>query len=84
MRLWIVATVIGILAACTAPLAGEPVPPVDLEEIVAAAPKGPLPESPYPTHVALDLLLDPRDTRFGGTLSNTLRLVAEARGLFLH
>ncbi|MEL6728015.1 MAG: M1 family metallopeptidase [Pseudomonadota bacterium] len=84
MRLWIVATVIGILAACTAPLAGEPVPPVDLEEIVAAAPKGPLPESPYPTHVALDLLLDPRDTRFGGTVTKTLRLDAEARGLYLH
>ncbi|MEO0449278.1 MAG: M1 family metallopeptidase [Pseudomonadota bacterium] len=84
MRLWIVATVIGILAACTAPLTGEPVSPVDLEEIVAAAPKGPLPESPYPTHVALDLLLDPRDTRFGGTVTKTLRLDAEARGLYLH
>lgn len=73
-----------ILAAC-----GEAATPIGadntaLEQIIAEAPAGPLPASPYPTHYALDLTLDPRQARFGGTVTMTLALDQEAEGVYLH
>lgn len=73
-----------VLAACD-----DTAPPVEaespnLEQIIADAPAGPLPASPYPTHYALDLTLDPREARFGGTVTMTLALEGETDGVYLH
>ena len=81
----ILISILGLaLAAC-----GNTAPPVDaeslgLEQIIADAPAGPLPASPYPTHYALDLTLDPREARFGGTVTMTLALEDETEGVYLH
>ncbi len=84
MRIAMIAILAGTLAACGAPSASESSSIPSFEQIVADAPKGPLPSSPFPTHVALDLMLDPREARFGGTVTKTIQLDAEARGLYLH
>lgn len=81
--LWV--TVIGtILAACGSVSQTIEIPQPTLEQIVAEAPKGPLEPVPYPTHYDLDLTLDPRESRFGGTVAMTLALDAPARGVYLH
>ena len=84
MRFAVIAIVAGILTACSAPSSGEPATPPSLDQIIAQAPKGPLPASPYPTYVALDLMLDPREARFGGTVTKTIQLEESAHGLYLH
>lgn len=84
MRVVFVSVLGFVLAAC-----GEASVPVEsesaaLEQIIADAPAGPLPASPYPTHYALDLTLDPREARFGGTVTMTLALEQDADGVYLH
>lgn len=53
-------------------------------DLVAMAPPGPLDLSPYPSHYKLDLTLDPREARFGGTVTITLDLTERASGFYLH
>ena len=55
MRFALIAFLAGTLVACGGPSAGETSAVPSLEQIVTDAPKGPLPSSPYPSHVALDL-----------------------------
>ncbi|MEL7539305.1 MAG: M1 family metallopeptidase [Pseudomonadota bacterium] len=73
-----------VLAACGAASDTAEITVPSAEEIVANAPKGPLEAAPYPTHYALDLTLDPRETRFGGSVIITIALDAPARGVYLH
>lgn len=81
--LWL--TVLGtILSACGGVSQTLEIPQPTLEQIVADAPKGPLEPAPFPTHYDLDLTLDPRESRFGGTVSMTLALEEPARGVYMH
>ncbi|MFN3212065.1 MAG: M1 family metallopeptidase [Henriciella sp.] len=84
MRVVLISIVSLVLAACGGSVAPSQAETSDLEQIIAAAPAGPLPASPYPTHYALDLTLDPRDARFGGTVTITLALDDAADGVYLH
>lgn len=83
MRTVLIAVLGVFLAACNAGSDSAAAAPTQ-EEIVANAPKGPLPSAPYPTYVDLDLTLDPREARFGGTVSMTLALEEPAHGVYLH
>lgn len=84
MRIVWVAILGIVLAACgSAPDRIAAAPPSS-ENVVANAPKGPLQTSAYPTHYDLNLVLDPRQTRFGGTVTITLALTEPARGVYLH
>lgn len=84
MRCVFVAVISVLLAACgVGTYAAEATPP-SAEEIVANAPKGPLQPAPYPTHYDLNLTLDPREARFGGTVTLTLALEDAAHGVYLH
>ncbi|MEL7032967.1 MAG: M1 family metallopeptidase [Pseudomonadota bacterium] len=84
MRFAVIAIMGLVLAACGAAsdTAERALPSTD--EIVANAPKGPLEAAPFPTHYALDLKLDPRETRFGGTVTITIAVEAPARGVYMH
>ena len=84
MRIALFAIMSMVLAACGAASDTAEIGPPTVEEIVANAPKGPLDAAPYPTHYALDLTLDPRATRFGGTVIMTIALEDAAHGLYLH
>ena len=84
MRGMLVAVLSVVLAACGAASGPAESAPPSAEEIVANAPKGPLQSAPYPTHYDLDLTLDPREARFGGTVTLTLALEAAVRGVYLH
>lgn len=84
MRFVVIAIMGLVLAACGAAsdTAERALPSTD--EIVANAPQGPLEAAPFPTHYALDLKLDPRETRFGGTVTITIAVEAPARGVYMH
>ncbi|MCR9269465.1 MAG: M1 family metallopeptidase [Hyphomonadaceae bacterium] len=84
MRVGIFALLSVLLAACNG--ANAPIQSIDdgLEDLIAQAPPGPLDPSPYPLHYDLDLTLDPRETRFGGTVTITLDVKARSSGLYLH
>ncbi|MHA7901302.1 MAG: M1 family metallopeptidase [Henriciella sp.] len=84
MRVGIFALLSVLLAACNG--ANAPVQSIDdgLEDLIAQAPPGPLDPSPYPLHYDLDLTLDPRETRFGGTVTITLDVKERSSGLYLH
>lgn len=84
MRFAVIAIMGLVLAVCGAAsdTAERALPSTD--EIVANAPKGPLEAAPFPTHYALDLKLDPRETRFGGTVTITIAVEAPARGVYMH
>ncbi|MEM7638364.1 MAG: M1 family metallopeptidase [Pseudomonadota bacterium] len=84
MRIAAFAIMSMVLAACGAASDSAELGPPSAEEIVANAPKGPLDAAPYPTHYALDLTLDPRETRFGGTVIMTIALDEPSHGLYLH
>lgn len=84
MRGMLAAVFGAVLAACGAGSDPAAATPPSVEEIVANAPKGPLQSAPYPTHYDLQLTLDPREARFGGTVTLTLALEAAARGVYLH
>lgn len=84
MRIAVIAIMSLVLAACGAASDTAETAPPSAEEIVANAPKGPLEAAPFPTHYALDLKLDPRETRFGGTVTITIALEAPSRGVYLH
>jgi len=84
MRVFLTAISGFLLAACgTAPEA-SPTRDLGRVDLVANAPEGPLALSSYPTHYELDLTLDPRESRFGGTVTITLRLSERSSGLYLH
>lgn len=84
MRGVLVAVISVVLSACGAGSdPAEAIPP-SAEEIIANAPKGPLQAAPYPTHYDLDLMLDPRESRFGGMVTLTLALDGAAHGVYLH
>ena len=72
------------LSACGAAVDSTKALNDGLEDLIAEAPPGPLDLSPYPTHYALDLTLDPRETRFGGTVAITLDVTERGSGLYLH
>ena len=84
----LLAAVFGLItAACggqTTSKTGEPLPPLSLEQLEADAPVGPLPSSPYPTFVELDLTIDPREARFGGIVAMTIKSEEPIRGFYLH
>ena len=84
MRIAVAAIMSLVLAACGAASDTAESAFPSAEEIVANAPKGPLDAVPHPTHYALDLKLDPRDTRFGGTVAITIALESPARGVYMH
>ncbi len=84
MRIAAFAIMSMVLAACGAASDTAELAPPTAEEIVANAPKGPLDAAPYPTHYVLDLTLDPRETRFGGTVVMTIALDEPSHGLYLH
>lgn len=84
MRAVMIAVLSVFLAACDAVSDNAPTSAPTSDEIVANAPKGPLPAAPYPTHVDLDLNLDPREARFGGTVTMTLALEEAAYGVYMH
>lgn len=84
MRSVFVAVISVLLAACGVGTDPAAATPPSAEEIVANAPKGPLQATPYPTHYHLNLTLDPRQARFGGTVTLTLALEDAAHGVYLH
>lgn len=84
MRCVFVAVISVLLAACGVGTDAAEATPPSAEEIVANAPKGPLQPAPYPTHYDLNLKLDPREARFGGTVTLTLALEEAAHGVYLH
>ena len=84
MRVGLISVLGVILAACGGAAGPITADNTALEQIIAEAPAGPLPASPYPTHYALDLTLDPREARFGGTVTMTLALDQESEGVYLH
>lgn len=73
-----------VLAACS--VAASPTEAIDetVADRVALAPPGPLDPSPYPVHYQLDLTLDPREARFGGTVAITLDVTERSSGVYLH
>ncbi|MEL6857764.1 MAG: M1 family metallopeptidase [Pseudomonadota bacterium] len=84
MRQGLIAGLGLILAACGAVSEPADISRLSAEEVVANAPVGPLETSIYPTHYDLNLTLDPRETRFGGTVTMTLALEEAARGVYMH
>lgn len=84
MRLALLAILGLVLSACS--VATDPPRAVDnrLDDLIALAPPGQLQPAPYPTHYALDLTLDPREARFGGTVTITLALTERTSGVYLH
>lgn len=73
-----------VLSACS--VGAVPTDAVDrgVEDRIALAPPGPLDLSPYPLHYQLDLVLDPREARFGGTVAITLDVTERSSGVYLH
>jgi len=72
------------LAACGVDAAPTEAIDNGVEDRVALAPPGPLDLSPYPLHYQLDLTLDPREARFGGTVAITLDVTERSNGVYLH
>ncbi|WP_084399984.1 M1 family metallopeptidase [Henriciella aquimarina] len=58
--------------------------PPDLAELYANAPRGPLPQGVRPTLYKLDMDIDPRQSRFNGTVTIDLDLDRPATGVWLH
>ncbi|MCR9078793.1 MAG: M1 family metallopeptidase [Hyphomonadaceae bacterium] len=73
-----------VLSACS--VGAVPTDAVDrgVEDRIALAPPGPLDLTPYPLHYQLDLVLDPREARFGGTVAITLDVTERSSGVYLH
>lgn len=84
MRVFLVAMLGLVVAACGAASDVATDQVYSAEELAANAPKGPLSLTPYPTHYALDLKLDPREARFGGTVKIALDVTEKSRGVYLH
>ena len=84
MRVGLIAGLGLVLAACGTVSESSDSQALSVDDIVANAPVGPLEASPYPTHYDLDLTLDPRETRFGGTVTMTLALETPASGVYMH
>lgn len=84
MRVLIVSLFGLVVSGCS--FAAGPVEAIDTSEvdIVALAPPGPLELSPYPLHYDLDLTLDPREARFGGTVTIKLDITERGSGVYLH
>lgn len=55
-----------------------------LAELYEAAPRGPLPGGVRPTAYEMDLTIDPRKERFGGTVTIDLEFDKPADGVWLH
>ena len=84
MRLFAVplAIIFGLTLAACGPTP-QPKPP-ELSELYERAPRGPLPEGVRPTRYEVDLAIDPRLERFGGTVSIDLDLDRAASGIWIH
>nr|WP_070959957.1 M1 family metallopeptidase [Hyphomonas sp. Mor2] len=84
MRAFLIAMASLALTACS--VGAEPAEAIDesLSDLVALAPPGPLAGTPYPLHYKLDLTLDPREARFGGTVIITLDVTERSSGVYLH
>ncbi|MCR9223969.1 MAG: M1 family metallopeptidase [Hyphomonas sp.] len=84
MRSGIMALLCGLLCACNAGVVPTQAVDLGVEDRIALAPPGPLEPTPYPLHYKLDLMLDPREARFGGTVAITLHVTERSSGLYLH
>ena len=84
MRSGLVVWFCAVIAACS--VGAAPTEAIDegLVDRVALAPPGPLEPTPYPLHYKLDLTLDPRETRFGGTVAITLDVTERSSGAYMH
>ena len=76
----ILALALSVSACGPTPQPREP----ELSELYTAAPRGPLPSGVRPTAYELDLTIDPRESRFGGTVTIDLDLDRAANGVWLH
>src|SRR5690606_30941634 len=54
------------------------------ERLAGVAPNGKLPEGVRPLHYRLDLTVDPREERFGGTAAIRIELDAGSDGFWMH
>ena len=84
MRGVFVAVISVLFAACGVGTDSAEATPPSVAEMIANAPKGPLPASPYPVHYDLDLVLLPSEPEFGGTVTITLALDDPTHGVYLH
>ena len=80
MRIWISVLLVAVITACGSPA----YMPQSLEVLKENAPKGPLAPSPYPTAYKLDMVLDPREDRFNGSVEITVHFETVAEGFYLH
>ncbi|GGB58288.1 M1 family metallopeptidase [Henriciella pelagia] len=72
---------LAILAGCgPTPHPAEP----DLSELYQKAPRGPLPSGVGPTGYEIDLVIDPRRQRFGGSVTMDVAFDQPATGFWLH
>jgi alanyl aminopeptidase len=72
---------LAILAGCgPTPHPAEP----DLSELYQKAPRGPLPSGVGPTGYEIDLVIDPRRQRFGGSVTMDVAFDQPAPGFWLH
>ncbi len=82
MRFGIVVLAVATLLASCGP---TPQPEErSLSDLYEAAPRGRLPSTVQPTAYRLDLSIDPRKTRFGGTVAIDLDLDQPSSGIWLH
>lgn len=56
----------------------------ELADLYERAPRGPLPDGVRPLLYKLDLTIDPRENRFGGTATIDVKFDQPARGFWLH
>ena len=70
----------GLTACGPTPQPAQP----ELSVLYEQAPRGPLPDGIYPTAYELDLTIDPRQSRFGGTVTIDVRLDRPSSGIWLH
>ncbi|WP_290847277.1 hypothetical protein [Henriciella sp.] len=74
------ALVVGLAACGPTPRQEQP----ELSELFERAPRGPLPDGVRPVAYDIDLRIDPRRTRFGGTVTIDVEFDQPAQGFWLH
>lgn len=82
VRFWFLSVFMSVLVASCGPTPHPKQP--ELAELYERAPRGPLPSGVRPTAVAMDLLIDPHRTRFGGIVEMQVQLDRPATGIWLH
>jgi aminopeptidase N len=74
------ALVVGLAACGPTPRQAQP----ELSDLYERAPRGPLPDGVRPVAYDMDLRIDPRRTRFGGTVTIDVEFDQPAQGFWLH